>query len=116
MNNKITEAYLSEALKNCPFGFRKRLKSDLYSSLCDFAEEKPSFNESELLFRFGAPQQYAAEYIASLDDKSKADLINSGKFIKSVIIIALAVIAVFVAVTVVFTVASRMYEGPVYIL
>lgn len=98
MNNKITESYLRSALKNCPLGFKKKLKSDLYSSLCDFAEENPDAGESEIVSRFGLPDQFATEYIASLDDNKKVELFTKNKFIKRAIAIGVAVVIIIVTV------------------
>jgi hypothetical protein len=98
MNNKISRKYLKSALKNCPFIFKKRLRADLYNSICYYLDENPKASENELVLRFGLPEQYSAEYIAGLEDDERFKLLYKNRFIKRALIICIALVVFLTSV------------------
>lgn len=98
MNDKITKKYLKAALKNCPFIFRKRLRADLYNSICYYFDANPKASENEFFLRFGSPEQYSAEYIASLEDGERFKLLYKNRFVKRALTICIALVVLLVAI------------------
>ena len=66
-NEKIINKYLKAAKKDCPKRLRKKLDTELKSSLTEFCGDTASVSYESLEKHFGKPEQYAAEYISSLD-------------------------------------------------
>lgn len=66
-NEKTINKYLKAAKKDCPKRLRKKLDTELKSSLTEFCGDTVSVSYESLVEHFGKPEQYAAEYISSLD-------------------------------------------------
>ena len=66
-NEKTINKYLKAAKKDCPKRLRKKLDTELKSSLTEFCGDTVSVSYESLVEHFGKPEQYAAQYISSLD-------------------------------------------------
>ena len=93
MNDKIISKYLKTATKSCPSAFRKRLKVDLYNSLCSYAEENLELTEAELIAAFGEPSAYSAEYVAAFSDDEKLKMVKKNRLVRWLIASLLGIIA-----------------------
>lgn len=96
MSNSAIKKYMKAALKHCPVTYKKQLSIDLNNSLFEFADENPNVCTKMLLNHFGAPERYATEYIANLDDSIKFDLLTKNKFIKRFIFITIAALLIII--------------------
>ena len=91
-NEKIINKYLKAAKKDCPKRLRKKLDTELKSSLTEFCVDTASVSYESLENHFGKPEQYAAEYISSLDGIHINKKLCRSKRIWIAVISALAVI------------------------
>lgn len=91
-NEKIINKYLKAAKKDCPKKLRKKLDTELKNSLADFCGDASSVSYESLENHFGKPEQYAAEYISSLDGIHLNKKLCRSKRIWIAVISALAVI------------------------
>lgn len=98
MSNRIISKYLKNSLKHCPLVFRKKLKEDLYDSLLEYLAENPEADEDELAVCFGTPEQYTAEYIASLDGDEQVKYLSKSHFVKRIVAVGIAAVILLVAV------------------
>lgn len=114
MSNRIISKYLKNSLKHCPLVFRKKLKEDLYDSLLGYLTENPEADEDELAVCFGTPQQYTAEYIASLDGDEQVKYLSKSHFVKRIVAIGIAVVMLLVAVGVTFIVIDSINSSGDY--
>ncbi len=96
MNNSAIKRYMKAALKHCPAAYKKQLSVNLNDSLLEFADRNPDFCKEMLINHFGAPERYAEEYIANLDDSIKFNKLTKNKFIKRLIFVAIATLLIII--------------------
>lgn len=72
MENKINlNRYYKEVEKalKCSSKAKKEILNNMRSDIEDYIAEHPAATESEIRLKFGEPQQYADEFLVSLDKK-----------------------------------------------
>lgn len=102
MGNSATKKYLNKVLRKCPFAYRKAVKVSLCDSLYEYANKYPDCTENELTLRFGAPEKYTSEYIASLDSEQVAELLKRKSLTKKVLLVVVSLIILVIAILAVY--------------
>ena len=116
MKDKIIKKYIKKALKNCPLGFKSKLRDDLYDALVSFAEEKAEISEETLKLRFGGPEKYAEEFLAGIDDRVRNRQMILNRIFKIVSIIIAVLVAVMIAVTAGFIIYDVVNSDVYYLI
>lgn len=92
---QTTRQYLRAVRKACPTALRRRLMTDFKNSVAYFQEENPDCTVEDLIHRFGSPQQFTSEYIATLDQAAMKRLARRHCIIiggVTILIIAMAIL------------------------
>lgn len=111
-NEKIINKYLKAAKKDCPKRLRKKLDTELKSSLTEFCGDTASVSYESLEKHFGKPEQYAAEYISSLDGIHINKKLCHSKKVWKAVISALIVIIILAIGTVIYMIKWNKENHP----
>ena len=71
--------YLRRVKAACPLALRHRLMTDLENSAVDFLQEHPACTMNDLVRHFGTPEEFAATYVASMEDSERIALYKKHK-------------------------------------
>ncbi len=102
MNEKSIKKYCREVKRHCPRSFGKKISSNLYNDILDYANGKDSISYEDICLRFGRPEAYAREYIASADNENIKYYSNKWRplIITVVAAIAVALVVYIVAIAI----------------
>ena len=117
MENKINlNRYYKEVEKalKCSSKAKKEILNNMKSDIEDYIVEHPAATESEIRLKFGEPQQYADEFLATLDKKELSRKVWLNRIGLKFWIISALIMALILALTIIGIIIRNEKSKPEY--
>lgn len=88
-NDSIIKNYIKKVTKFVPATYRSRLKTELQNSIMECFHDVPELTASMLQERFGTPENFAAEYLSSMDGEELHATLDRSRKQKRILAVAL---------------------------
>lgn len=112
---ELTDYYrkIEKALP-CSTETKKKILFDLKSNIAEYLDKYPEAEMSDIINHFGAPDLFASEYVASLEDAELNKKVHKSKWIKRGVIIAVIAVILLSAITTIWVISENYKAADYY--
>lgn len=107
LTKQDVDRYCRRVKKHLPFSLRKRFLNALRSDLEDYLEQDPGATLDTIYDKFGKPEQFATEYLNSLDKTERTKAKRMHRLAILAMILAIAIGLFFSSVAIYIAIDSR---------